>query len=69
MHKKKWRILCKTTILTGCSKNPLKTLAENLVVEELKKVGIANVSDVDKKAVSRILLKEIDPPSGQGGTY
>lgn len=53
----------------GTVKNPLKTLAENLVIEELKKVGIANVSDVDKKAVSRILLKEIDPPSGRGGTY
>ena len=53
----------------GTAKNPLKTLAENLVVEELKKVGINNVSDTDKKAVSRILLKEIDPPTGQGGTY
>lgn len=53
----------------GTAKNPLKTLAENLVVEELKKVGINNVSDTDKKAVSRILLKEINPPTGQGGTY
>lgn len=53
----------------GNPNNPLKMLAENLVKEELKKVGMDKVTDVDKKYVSRILLKELNPPNGQGGTY
>lgn len=53
----------------GSPKNPLKTLAENLVIEELKKVGMLKVSNVDKQYVSRVLLKELNPPTGQGGTY
>lgn len=53
----------------GTAKNALKKLAEILVVEEFKVVGVEKVSDTDKKALSRILLKELAPPTGQGGTY
>lgn len=45
----------------------IKELAERITVDKLKEMGM--FTDVDMKAVSRILCKDKQPNNGTGGSY